>query len=132
MNALTLLNNFEREFSRPFFHSPLRQAWFGELVETRQNWLNSELLFDEKSETWNLTVEMPGVTKDQVKIDLAEQVLTVSGEKTKGFNRGKFEGRYNIPEGIDAEKISASFEDGILTVALPLSEKKLARTIQIK
>ena len=132
MNALALLNNFEREFGRPFFHGPARNNWLADFAEVRNNSFSSEMVYDEKTSAFKLTVELAGVTKENVKVDTDESYLLISGEKTKGFNTGKFEGRYSLPEGIDEEKIEASFEDGILTVTLPKLEKKLAKAIQIK
>ena len=132
MNALTLLNNFEREFGRPFFHGPARSNWLADFAEVRNNSFSFEMAYDEKSAAWKLTVELAGVTKENIKVDTDEDFLLINGEKTKGFNLGKFEGRYALPEGVDLEKIEAAFEDGILTVTMPKLEKKVAKTIQIK
>jgi len=132
MNALALINNFERDFSRPFFHRPARQNWLADFAEVRNNSFSSEMVYDEKSSTFRLIVELAGVTKENVKVDTDESHLQISGEKTKGLSAGKFEGRYALPEGIDEQKIEAAFEDGILTVTMPKLEKKLAKTIQIK
>lgn len=88
--------------------------------------------YNEEKSIWNLTVEMAGVTKDHVKIDTTDGYLRLTGEKTKGFNIGKFEGLYALPEGVDEEKIEAVFEDGILTVNMPMPAKKLSKNIQIK
>lgn len=117
MNALSLLNSFEREFGRPLV---------GEKV------FPSLMKFDDKNAVWHLTVELAGVTKENVKIATTDGYLRLTGEKTKGFNTGKFEGLYSIPEGVNEEKIEAVFEDGILNVNIPLPEKKLAKNIQIK
>lgn len=133
MNALTLLNNFEREFARPFFARSVGNDWFNELAEnSRERALPAALKYNEKNSTWNLTVELAGVTKENVKIDTDEGYLRITGEKTKGLSTGKFEGIYQLPNDIDTEKIEAAFEDGILTVAMPIAEKKLTKNIQIK
>lgn len=132
MNALALLNNFEREFARPFFRSPTYAAWAHDLPENRTHQFSSELAYDNEKTTWVLTIELAGVSKDQVKIDTADSLLNISGEKTKGLNKGKFEVHYSLPEGIDEEKIEACFEDGILTVNMPQLAKKAAKEITIK
>ena len=131
MNALTLLNNFEREFARPFFTTPTRRAWADDYNSYTAGF-SSELTYDEKESTWALTVEIPGVTKESLKVDFDEGYLNITGEKTKGLNKGKFEGRYALPEGVDEEKMEAKFEDGILTVHMPKLEKKTAKAITIK
>lgn len=129
MNALALLNNFEREFRRPLFHN----AWLNEFPETTtQHSFSSAMRYDDTKSAWNLTVELAGVTKENIKIDTAEGYLQLSGEKTKGLQTGKFEGSYRLPEDVDAEKIEATFEDGILNVNIPMMEKKSAKPIQIK
>jgi HSP20 family protein len=65
-------------------------------------------------------------------VDVKEGHLAIMGEKTKGLELGKFEKYFKIPDGVDLERIDALFEDGILTVQLPLEEKKPAKQIQIK
>lgn len=132
MNALSLLNNFEREFARPFFRAPARDVWFGDLANTVGGFYNSAMTYDEKESKWNLMVELAGVTKENIKVDTEEGYVRVSGEKTKGLNTGKFETKFNLPEDVDTEKFEASFEDGVLTVAMPLVARKTAKSITIK
>lgn len=133
MNALTLLNNIERELGRPFFNHAAANDWLNEIADSRhERSLPAVLKIDEKESTWNLTVELAGVTKENVKIDTTDGFLRIAGEKTKGLSTGKFEGLYQLPKDIDAEKIEATFEDGVLTVAMPIAEKKLTKNIQIK
>ena len=137
MNALAFLNNFEKEFTGPFLNRSLNRSlnkdWLGEYAKTNaSDELSSSLKYDEKEMAWTLMVELAGVTKDHIKIDTTDGYLRLTGEKTKGVHTGNFEGYYNLPEDIDAEKIAATFEDGILSVHMPVAEKKLAKTIQIK
>ncbi|MGZ3691198.1 MAG: Hsp20/alpha crystallin family protein [Pseudobdellovibrio sp.] len=132
MNALTLLNNFEREFARPFWATPARGAWLSDLTENESMSFSSELVFDKEKSAWYLNIEMAGVTKDKVKVDTQEGYLRIAGEKTRGLNKGAFETRYNIPENVDLEKVAATFEDGILTIEMPVEAKKAAKTIEIK
>jgi HSP20 family protein len=129
MTALSLLNNFERELTRPFF----KNNWLDEAADVKNyTSFSSSMRFDDKKSAWTLTVELAGVTKNNVKIDTLEGYLQLSGEKTKGVHLGKFEARFNLPEGIDSEKIEAVFEDGVLNVEIPMAEKKLTKTIQIR
>lgn len=129
MNALALLNNLEREFNTPFYRSPWAKDW----TETDFNrTLPSTLKYDEAKKNWTLTIELAGVTKENIKIETENGLLRLSGEKTKGVNTGKFEGHYRLPEDIDTEKIEAKFEDGILMVDMPTAEKNLTKNIQIK
>lgn len=135
MNALSLLNTFEREFGRPFFRTTREDRnWLNEFAESdTQKVLPASMKYNEEKAAWNLIVELAGVTKENVKIDTTDGYLRLTGEKTKGFNTGKFEGLYTLPEGIDEEKIEATFEDGILNVNIPMTEKKsTTKSIQIK
>ncbi len=71
MNALALLNNFEREFAKPFFAKPFKNDW---RYDAQNDWqyvipstFSSEMTFDEKTSAWIFTVELAGVTKDNLK-----------------------------------------------------------------
>jgi HSP20 family protein len=82
--------------------------------------------------------------KEEVKIDLNENTLTISGERnfqkeeTKGtwhyneIRQGKFSRSFVLPEGILHDAIEANFTDGILEIKLPKAEPKQAKTIEIK
>ena len=143
MNALALFNTFEKEMNKPFFRSTVNfptsnfweDSWLTELTNStnkdRSEFLTS-LKFDEKESLWTLLVELAGVSKENIKIDTTSGSIRLSGEKTKGIHTGPFEFMYNLPENIDEEKITAIFEDGVLNIKMPLVEKKLAKSIQIK
>lgn len=88
--------------------------------------------------------EMPGLKRENIEIDVENNVLTVRGEKreerTEG-EQGKWhlaERRYGtfarsfvLPRDVDADGIQAHFEDGVLTVSVPKSEKARRRRIEI-
>jgi HSP20 family protein len=94
-------------------------------------------LFEEGGE-FILNIDLPGVKKGDIKIDLSENILTLSGEKKRKeeFSRenfcrcersfGSFVRRFELPGNLDVEKIKAHFEDGVLEVKIPIieSEKK--------
>lgn len=130
MKSLSLFNNFDREFARPF----LSPVWFKELedMEASKLGFSSEIKYNSEASTWELTLEAPGVTKNNLKVDVKEGHLSLTGEKTKGLELGKFERHFKIPEGVDVEKVEALFEDGVLTVTLPLEAKKASKSVQIK
>jgi HSP20 family protein len=99
---------------------------------------------EESVEEYLIHAEMPGLKKEDVKISLAENILTISGEKkneTKSDNKryhrlertyGSFQRSFSLPEPIKADKIGASFKDGVLEVKIPKSEKAKPREIDIK
>jgi HSP20 family molecular chaperone IbpA len=87
--------------------------------------------------------DMPGVAADGIKIDLQNDVLTLSGDvkpwENAGesdvlveFEIGKYYRQFTLPEVIDQNKIEAGLENGVLRLNLPKSEKALPRQIAVK
>lgn len=84
---------------------------------------------DDKAVT--LTAELPGMKEEDVEVVLRDDMLTVKGEKKSEFKEqrenyhlserryGAFERTFRLPESAEADKISAAFEDGVLTVTVP-------------
>lgn len=94
-----------------------------------------------------LTAEMPGMRRDDVNIELENNVLTLSGRKeqvredTGDEERryhlwerrwGSFQRSFTLPRSVDAEGISATFQDGVLTVRMPKVPEAKGRKIEIK
>lgn len=89
-------------------------------------------------------VEMPGLKRDHIEIDVENNVLTIRGEKREERTEGE-QGRWHLaerrygtfsrsfvlPRDVDAENIQAGFADGVLTVTVPKSEKARRRRIEI-
>ncbi len=133
MTALSLFNRdfdqFDHNFASPFFSA----RWMKVPTETAAaSSMSSQMKYNEKSLAWELTLEAAGVPKDKLKVDVKEGHLTLAGEKMKGLSKGLFEKYYKIPEGVDIKKIEALFEDGVLTVTLPLEAQRATKTIEIK
>ena len=97
----------------------------------------------ENEEGLSLTLDLPGVDAKDVKISLEHRVLTIRGEKlrkgeAKGeqgyrFERthGTFERTFTLPDTLEAEKVKASYENGVLSVFLPKAEKAKPREIPV-
>jgi HSP20 family protein len=97
-----------------------------------------DILENEKGYEVNLSV--PGLSKDDFKIDLNDNFLTVSGERkfTKEKKEtnlhvvetqyGNFSRSFSLPENVDAAKIQASYNNGILEIFIPKDEKKTLKT----
>ena len=92
-----------------------------------------------------LNIEIPGVKKEDIKISLKDNVLTVSGEKKDLSNKGKggavfksernfgqFTRSYRLPEGLNTDDIKAAFEDGILTIVVSKTVKNQSPEKEIK
>ncbi len=135
MSALSLFNrrleNLDYEYSNPFFNS----VWFKDFEgqsSSEKILIHSKLTYNEKLTSWELTLELSGVSKDRLKLDAKEGLLSISGEKEKGLTTGPFEKHYRIPEGVDIDRIEATFDQGILTVLMPQESKKSTKEIAIK
>jgi HSP20 family protein len=90
-----------------------------------------------------LRADLPGLSEDDVKIELEGSVLTISGERKardeargEGFYRlerayGQFTRALTLPEGIDGDGITASFDRGVLEVSIPKPEERKPRRVAI-
>jgi HSP20 family protein len=98
---------------------------------------------DEKS--YEIHVAVPGVKKEDFKIDLTDGKLTISGERKmeekkegKNFHSletqfGSFSRSFFIPEDVIEDQVEASYNDGLLKLLLPKKEKKVSRaSIEVK
>ena len=91
-----------------------------------------------------LKADLPGLSEDDVHIDVEDDVLTVSGErkaehedKREGYVRversyGSFRRSLTLPEGVEPEAVSASFDHGVLEVRIPKPEARRPRKLQIQ
>lgn len=96
----------------------------------------------EENDAYLIEALAPGVNPDTLKVEVKQQVLSIAGEKQKSaceddkFHRceraaGKFVRTINLPDAVDADKITAGYSNGILTVTLPKSEAAKPRQIDI-
>lgn len=80
-----------------------------------------------------MAVDLPGVRKEDLKIEVVEQTLTVTGERKRGDGDGqKVFCRFAIPASADTAKIEANLENGVLEIAMPKAEAAKPRTVQIQ
>ena len=106
-------------------------------------WTPAVDVFEDK-EAVKIVAELPGVKPEDVKISLENQTLSVRGEKkqvaeenTERVHRyersyGAFERTFALPGTVDADRIEATFTDGLLTVTLPKVERARPRQIEIR
>ena len=97
----------------------------------------------ETKDQYVLKADLPGVSEGDVKIELDDNVLTVSGERKaaheeakEGYYRverayGSFSRSLTLPEGVDADSISASFDRGVLELRVPKPEQRKPRKVEI-
>ncbi len=99
---------------------------------------------DESEQAYLVCVDVPGVRKEDIKVDMSDNILTVSGERKHQdevkegrshlYERsfGKFRRSFTLPSTVDTEHIEANVEDGVLRIVLPKSEQSKPRTIQVQ
>lgn len=125
-----------RELEKNFYNYPSNEgvSGFVPVVNTR-----------EADNAFHIDVDLPGVKKDDIKVDLQKDVLTISGErKTKEEIKeedyykvetsfGKFTRSFTLPDNADVENIEAKTVDGVLEVIVPkLDESRNKKVISIK
>lgn len=120
--------------------------WMNGLLEgngrTTQNWVPALDVWETPSDVV-YAFDLPGVAEDAISIEVKDETLTVSAERTKteetsedGFYR--FERRYGtfaravgLPQGVDQEHIAARYENGVLEIRVPKPEEQKPRKIEL-
>jgi HSP20 family protein len=109
---------------------------------TTRRWLPATDLIESETH-YVLRADLPGVSEDDISIELDHDVLTISGERKAetreekgGYARvervsGSFRRSVRLPEGVDAEAITAGFDNGVLEVSVPKPEQPKPRKVQI-
>ena len=133
---------------RPFdWRLPSKVLGFGVPRISRAEWqVTPAMDLVEKDDVYEITAELPGLSEKNVEIKLSNHTLTIKGEKSeeKEDKRkdyylserryGSFQRSFQLPEGVDADKIDAHFAHGVLSVKLPKTAeaKKGEKTIAVK
>lgn len=145
-NPMRDLLNVEREFSRLFsdlesrFNFPSRK----EADEEYENavWMPLTDIYEDK-DNYRLILDLPGLSKSDVKLSYLNGELKISGERQQQkeekdgkFHRvertyGKFFRSFRLPEKVKEDKIEAEFKDGQLTVVIPKAEEVKPKELQI-
>jgi HSP20 family protein len=130
--------NLEDEFNRMFEQFAVPMGWgtegrYSPAMDVR-----------ETEEAYIVEADVPGMKKEEVQIEVADDVLTIKGErkevkedKEKNFHSierrfGSFARSVALPAGFDASKVSAKFDNGVLTVTLPKPEERKPRRVEVK
>jgi HSP20 family protein len=128
------------------FDEMTRDIGLTPLLEERGFAFSPSVNISEDDSSYHVEAELPGLAEKDVEVSLANDILTIKGEKkdekeekSKHYVRrervyGSFERQFTLPAEVDAEKIDAQFKNGILTVELPKSKKakEEVRKIAIK
>ena len=134
------LNTIQSEMNRLF--NTLFEAPPGNGGAAQRRWIPAMDLV-ETDDDLVLRADLPGLSEDDVKIEVEDNVLTISGERRaeheerkEGYYRverasGSFARSLTLPEGIDPERVRASFDRGVLEVRIPRPEQRKPRKVTI-
>ena len=98
----------------------------------------------ERDTEFQIKVELPGVNKNDVRITVQNDVLTIRGEKKKeaekkgeNFHRverasGSFQRSFTMPVSVRSDKIEATYDNGVLSITLPKAEEAKPEEIEVK
>lgn len=98
----------------------------------------------ETDECYMVSIDLPGLKKEDIKIEVTDNILNVSGERTNTStvndgqvhrverSYGSFKRSFTLPKAVNAEAIEAHYENGVLDVKLPKSKLAQSRKIEIQ
>ncbi len=116
VNAFKDMDDFFEAWNR----SPATQKW------------DPVTHFEENEAHFTLSLDVPGIKKNEMKLEVTGQILSISGESKREKITRTFKRSFTLPETVDATKIEAKFEDGVLDLKLPKMEAAKSRLIEIQ
>ena len=149
MNAITRwdpfreLDELQNRLSTLFGRAPIRINGSKDEALAVAEWAPVVDIVEDDNE-YLIKAELPEVKKEDVKVTVQDDVLTISGErmfekeeKGRKYHRmerayGSFARSFTLPEDADGEKVAAEFKDGVLKVHLPKSEQAKPKSIEVK
>lgn len=132
------LSAFERSFDRLFSSALSDFAALAGALEDRGGWNRFAVDLFEDKDSYFVRAELPGFDRKEFNVEMVDDYLTISGTRKEFGADGKetqsasFSRSIAIPEAVQADKVSATYEDGILTVTLPKREEAKPRKISVE
>lgn len=132
---MTVLRLYQRNGHTPakeenaYRYSDLMNDFFG-MGDYRTSSSTPRVNIIENKDSWELSFALPGVSKEEININVEKEVLTISHNARESaveeyiynrreFDYNGFERSFNLPESVNTEKIKAKMDNGILTINLP-------------
>lgn len=133
----------------PEFHSNITSVFDDFFPEiTRENKKNAKVFqpyvdIHETETSTFITADLPGLKKEDISINVEENILSLKGERTRETKEekdnyykrerffGKFKREFTLPASVNHEKIIADYNDGVLTIEIPKPEEQKAKAIAI-
>ncbi len=140
MNTLSIWNPIHE--MDELFHNRLASVLGGEGLQSAA-W-SPVVDIEESAEAYTIRAELPGLSKEKVKVTVENGVLTLSGGRdlerrveTKTFHRvershGTFTRSFTLPDDVDPESVAANFKDGLLEIQITKREEALPKSIEVR
>ena len=139
-NLFPTFRDLENEMERYMGRSPFFADW---PEEYRSFDFAPTCNMKENDREYTLEFDIPGIDKNDIKIEVVDNRITISGERkisSEGkddkhylseTNYGSFMRSFHLPTAIDENKVDATYEDGVLQVKVPKSESSHSRKIKV-
>jgi HSP20 family protein len=141
------IDHLFEDFGEDFWRRPFRS-----LAALEKSWPKRVAVsapavdVSETDKAYEITAELPGIDEKNIEVSVANGGITIKGEKKEETEEkkkdyyvserryGSFERFFGLPEGVDADKIAATFKNGVLKVVLPktVEAQKPAKKIEVK
>lgn len=140
MNTLSIWNPIHE--MDELFHNRLASVLGGEGLQSAA-W-SPVVDIEESAEAYTIRAELPGLSKEKVKVTVENGALTLSGERdlerrveTKTFHRvershGTFTRSFTLPDDVEPESVAANFKDGLLEIQITKREEALPKSIEVR
>jgi HSP20 family protein len=146
--AMSPFEEMERRFEdlirRPFSH--MEPSWWPRFRMPEMEELSPRVDIFEEGDNFVVKAEVPGLKKEEIEVNLTDDMITISGEKKKeekvekkDYYRmersyGSFTRSFRLPKGVQTDKAKATFKDGVLEVKVPKTEeaKKKEKKVPIE
>lgn len=134
---LNLRGDINQVFDR-MFQSPFDLTRDNQFME---GWVPAIDLYENK-DALTVKAELPGMKKSEIEVSLHDNLLTISGERKQEQKEkaseyrterfvGRFQRTFTLPTQVNAEKITATYADGVLTVVMPKAEEAKPKQIPV-
>ncbi|KAF9570719.1 Heat shock protein HSP 90-beta [Mortierella alpina] len=137
------MNQVFEHLSDPWATNRRTRRSVGDTASSAMDLISPSVDVLENETAWNIHMDLPGVRKEDIKIDVTDNSVTLSAESkfAEDYNRDNVryqERRYGtysrtipLPDSVDRDKIDAKFQDGVLNLTLPKGEAAKPRKITV-
>lgn len=128
----SFFGDFEPLFDSAFF--PIR-GWpqlARERDELAASFESPRAEVEQNDEAFILRVDLPGVKKEDLKIDMVGRTVKILAERKRDASSVRYERHFTFPVTVEMSKLEASLESGVLTIAVPKAEEERPRSVEVQ